>query len=238
MVERHPHHKIGLLVPSSDTVMEPDLWRRLPLEISLHVARMYLESTTVDGEEKMLREELIPATQRLASAKPELIVFGCTSAAALHGLEGDAAIAQQVAEVAGCPTLTVTQAAIQEIKRIQPNKIFLFTPYVPELTERLQATFKEAGLPVVGKHGLGLDSDLSIAAVLPDEIRKAVVEEVHSMSEIPDCVFISCTTFRAFEAVGEIENELGIPVVTSNKAVFESILNNLQINSANHNSST
>jgi len=227
MDENISQHRVGLLVPSSDTVMEPDLWRRLPGGISLHVARMFMESTTVAGEEKMLREELIPAAARLASVKPEMVVFGCTSAAALHGLEGDAAIAQRVAEVAGCPTLTVTQAAIQEIKRIQSNRIFLFTPYILELTERLQGTFHEAGLPVVGKHGLGLDSDLSIAAVPPDEIRKVVVEQVRGLTEAPDCVFISCTTFRALEAADVIENELGIPVVTSNKAAFEAIIRNL-----------
>jgi maleate isomerase len=223
MTEEVRKRRVGLLVPSSDTVMEVDLWRRLPIDITLHVARMYLESTTVAGEEKMLREELIPAAQRLTSVKPELIVFGCTSAAALHGLDGDAAIAQQVTEVAGCSTITVTQAVIDEIKGIQPQRIFLFTPYVPELTERLQGTFQEAGLPVEGTHGLGLDSDLEIAAVTPEKIREAVIESVRGLDEMADCVFISCTTFRAFEVADDIERELGVPVITSNKAAFQEI---------------
>jgi maleate isomerase len=207
--------------------MESDLWRRLPIDVSLHVARMYLESTTVSGEEKMLREELKPATRRLSSVKPNLMIFGCTSAAGLHGLEGDIRIAEQVTEIAGCTTITVTQAAIEEIKSIQPQRVFLFTPYVPELTERLQNTFQEAGLPVVGNHGLGLDSDLDIAAVTPEEIRNVVVEHVRSICEMPDCIFISCTTFRAFEAADVIENELSVPVMTSNKAAFRAILNYL-----------
>ena len=36
--------RLGLLVPSSDVVMEDDLWRRLPPAFTLHVARMYLET--------------------------------------------------------------------------------------------------------------------------------------------------------------------------------------------------
>ena len=43
-------NRIGLLIPASDTVMEVDLWRRLPQHLTLHVARMYLESTTIAGE--------------------------------------------------------------------------------------------------------------------------------------------------------------------------------------------
>jgi maleate isomerase len=224
MVEGSIDHKVGLLIPSSDTVMEPDLWRRLPTTISLHVARMFLEATNVAGEEKMLRDELVPAANRLSSIKPELIVFGCTSAAGLHGLEGDAAIAKQVTEIAGCPTITVTQAAIDEINTVQPQGMFLFTPYVPELTERLQHTFQEAGLSIMNTYGLGLDRDLDIAAITPEQIRKVVVKEVHDSGELVDCVFISCTTFRSFEVADEIEKELQVPVITSNKAAFKTIL--------------
>jgi maleate isomerase len=188
---------------------------------------MYLEVTTVIGEEKMLREELVPAAHRVSSVRPNLTIFGCTSAAGLHGLDGDARIAKQVTEITGSQTITVTQAAIEEIKSIQPQSIFLFTPYVAELTERLQNTFQEAGLPIVGNRCLGLDSDLDIAAVTPEEIRNVVVEHVRSLSEMPDYVFISCTTFRGFEAADVIENELSIPVLTSNKAAFQAILSYL-----------
>ena len=50
--------RVGLLVPSSNTVMEVDLYRNLPPPITLHPARMYLEETTPQGEERMISEEL------------------------------------------------------------------------------------------------------------------------------------------------------------------------------------
>lgn len=46
--------RIGLLVPSSNTVMEVDFYRSLPSSVTVHTGRMYMESTTVEGEEKML----------------------------------------------------------------------------------------------------------------------------------------------------------------------------------------
>ena len=212
------------MVPSSDTVLEVDLWRRLPPQFTLHVARMYLESTSVAGEEKMLREELIPAARRVASIRPEIVVFGCTSAAALHGLEGDAAIARRVEMITGCPCITVVQAATREISQLGVQNLLVATPYIDELNNRLRATFEEAGLPVIKVVGLGLDNDLEIGAVPPAKIQEFVVAAVKATSPAPDCVFISCTTFRAFEAAEALELQLGIPVVTSNRSVFRAIL--------------
>jgi len=226
MVSRY---RVGLLVPSSDTIMENDLWRRLPSRISLHVARMYLGETTVAGEEKMLREELEPAARRLASVKPDLVIFGCTSAAALQGLSGDADIATRIEKITGSPALTVTRAAIDAIKKTQLKRLFIFTPYVAELTDRLVTTFQAADLPVVGGAGLGLDDDLVIAAVPLETIQSKVVQAARQVSPPPDGVFISCTTFRALEAEAAIESELKIPVQTSNKAVFQSILQHFKI---------
>jgi len=219
--------RVGLLVPSSDIVMEADLWRRLPLQFTLHVARMYMESTTVAGEEKMLQEELAPAARRVASVHPELVIFGCTSAAALRGLDGDAAIARSVETIAGCPCVTVVQAALQEIRRLGIQRLLLVTPYIAELNERLQKTFQEAGLPVTGVVGMGLDDDLDIGAVPPEEIQGFVVDATRSATPAPECVFVSCTTFRAFEVAEDLERELGIPVVTSNRGAFQAILRHL-----------
>ncbi len=219
--------RVGLLIPSSDTVMEADLWRRLPPRFTLHVARMYLESTTVAGEEKMLQEELAPAARRIASAHPELVIFGCTSAAALHGLDGDDAIACQVETIAGCPCITVVQAAVREIRGLRVRRLLLVTPYIAEINDRLQNTFGEAGLPVTGVVGMGLDDDLDIGAVSPEEVRRFVVAATRGASPAPECVFVSCTTFRAFEVAEDLQRELGIPVVTSNRAAFQAILRHL-----------
>lgn len=219
--------RLGLLVPSSDIVMEADLWRRLPPVFTLHVSRMYLESTTVAGEEKMLDEELAPAARRVASVHPELVIFGCTSATALRGLDGDAAIAGLVEGIAGCPCITVVQAALHEIRRLEPRHLLLVTPYIEEINERMQKTFLEAGLPVTGVVGMGLDDDLDIGAVPPQEIQEFVVAATRDATPAPECIFVSCTTFRAFEVAEDLEQELGIPVITSNRGAFQAVLRHL-----------
>lgn len=223
----HQRHRIGLLIPASDIAMEADLWHHIPPDTTLHVARMYMESTTVAGETKMLREELLPAARRLASVYPELIIFGCTSAAAILGLEGDVDIARQVAEVTNCPCITVVQGALYDIRRLNSQRLLLVTPYIQEVYERMRNTFTEAGLPVVGVTGMGLDRDFDIGSVPPEDIARFVSKSVHQSGVDPDCVFVSCTTFRALEVAKNLEAELNIPVVTSNRGAIHAIYRHL-----------
>ena len=217
-------HRVALLVPASDTVMEVDLWRNLPPGLNLHVARMYMDSTTVEGQEKMLREELEPAARRVGAVQPELAVFGATSASALHGLEGDKVVSEQVSRWTGCPCITVLQSVLAEIRSLHVRRLLLVTPYVEALNNKLMATLCSAGLPVVGTTGLSLDNDPAIAAVTPEEIHHLVQDSYSRQAVPPDCVFISCTTFRGFESVAGLERDLGIPVVSSNLCAMRAIL--------------
>ena len=78
-------HRVGLLVPSSNTVMEVDFYRHLPAAATVHTGRMYMEATTVKGEEEMLDKHCLPAAADVATAKPDLMVFGCTSGGGVAG---------------------------------------------------------------------------------------------------------------------------------------------------------
>lgn len=67
--------KIGLIVPSSNTIMEPDFYRNLPEETTLHTARMYLEDVTAETEARMLDEYTLPAARDLATVSPDVVIF-------------------------------------------------------------------------------------------------------------------------------------------------------------------
>ena len=93
--------RVGLIVPSSNTVIEVDFYRRLPPTATLHTARMYLEQTTPEGESAMLDEYLPTAINDLRSARPDVMVFGCTSAGALRGNDYEAQLIARIAQETG-----------------------------------------------------------------------------------------------------------------------------------------
>ena len=74
--------RVGLLVPSSNSVLEPALWRRLPRWAALHSARLFVTKSSAAGLRGI--HDAIPEAARLvATVRPHVIVVGCTSVSGL-----------------------------------------------------------------------------------------------------------------------------------------------------------
>jgi maleate cis-trans isomerase len=86
--------RVGLIVPSSNTVMEPDFHQHLPGTI-VSTTRILLEQVTRDAEFRMLEEDLPRAAQLIKTTAPDIVVFGCTSAGSLDGLAYDDGIGKR-----------------------------------------------------------------------------------------------------------------------------------------------
>jgi maleate isomerase len=224
--------RVGLLVPSSNTVMEPDLWRALPPGATLHTARMYLEDTTPEGENRMLDEHVLPAARDLATARPDLIVFGCTSAGALRGNDYDAELCRRISDLSGVPTVSVIASVRRAIAASGARRVGVVTPYVDALNQRIKESVEADGVEVVGIAGLGISDNFEIAAVPVEGILDFAERALGGLAI--DLAFVSCTNFPAVEALPELERRLGLPVVTSNQAAIAAVLASLDAAPARH----
>ncbi|WP_227767328.1 maleate cis-trans isomerase family protein [Zhaonella formicivorans] len=214
--------RLGLIVPSSNSVMEVDFYRNLPEDITLHVARMYLYDTTVAGEEEMLDVHFPKALSDLATVVPDAVVFGCTSAGALRGNAYDAKLCEKITEVAKCPSISVIASVRKAIEKLKLHKVAVITPYIEALNQRIKASLEADGVEVAAIHGLGIDHNHSIGMVKPEEIFQFTMEKVQGLTV--DGVFLSCTNFRAMEVYKELQAKLGLPVITSNQVALEAAL--------------
>lgn len=210
--------RVGLIVPSSNTVMEPDFHRHLPPDFVVSTTRIFLESVTREAEVRMLEEDLPKAIDLIRTTAPELVIFGCTSAGALGS---DDRIAARIAKGTNAKAVTVLQSVMTELRAIAPRKLAVFTPYVEDLTGRIVISLAEAGIPAAKAAGMGIRSNLEIGCVTPDEIVSFVKSQINGGA--PDCIFLSCTNWRAIEAIEPLNKTLGIPIVTSNQAAIETV---------------
>src|SRR5947209_4840689 len=101
MDEQTPAGRIGVIVPSSNTVAEVDFYHGVPEQVTVHTARMYLVETTADGEYAMLEVYLPRAVTDLAGARPDVVAFACTSAGALIGHEGEMRLVESIGTECG-----------------------------------------------------------------------------------------------------------------------------------------
>lgn len=222
--------RIGLIVPSSNTVAEVDFYRRLPASATLHTGRMHLQETTPEGEAVMLDDHLPTAIVDLATVRPDVMVFGCTSAGALRGNAYEAQLIARIAAETGAQTFSVAASVRRAIAARGARRVGVITPYVDSLNAKIRDSLEDDGLQVVGIRGLSITENFAIAAVDPDQIA-AFASESFDGDDI-DLLFASCTNFRALDALERIEQALGVPVVTSNQAALEVVLDHLGAPSA------
>ena len=213
--------RIGLIVPSSNTVMEPDFHRNLGQAAMVSTTRIFLESVTREAETRMLEDDLPKAAELIRTTAPDVVVFGCTSAGALGTLAHDGAIGETIAKITGARAITVLQAVLSQLGAIAPRKLAVFTPYIPDLTNGVASSLTEAGFPPLIASGMGIRANLEIGRVTPDQIIDFVESQIEGSA--PDCIFLSCTNWRAIEAIEPLHRKLGIPVVSSNQAAIVAV---------------
>src|ERR1700724_106593 len=125
--------RVGLIVPSSNTLIELDFHQHLPGTI-VSTTRILLEQVTRDAELRMLEEDLPRAAQLIKTTAPDIVVFGCTSAGSLDGLAYDDGIGKMLEQRTGAKAITVIRAVLTQLRMNRPQKVAVFTPYVPDLT--------------------------------------------------------------------------------------------------------
>jgi maleate isomerase len=212
---------VGLIVPSSNTVMEPDFHRHIGTLALISTTRILLENVTPQDELRMLEEHLPGAIELIRSTAPDLVVFGCTSAGALGTLAHNEAIGESIRAGAGTGVITVLGAVLKKVRAIDPRRIAVFTPYTEDLTKCIASSLTEAGYPPVKACGMGIRMNLDIGKVAPAEIVRFVESEIDGLSV--DCVFLSCTNWRSVEALPLLRKRLGVPVITSNQAAMDEV---------------
>lgn len=217
--------RVGLLVPSSNTVAEVDFGRSLPPGLTLHTARMFLPETTAEAEQQMLTRYLPQAVADIASLRPHVVVFACTSAGALLGTRGEEQLVAQIEQTAGAPVVSTNAAVSACIVGYRPRRVAVITPYIPELDQYIQQSLEARGLQVARIAGMGLTENPAIAAVRPSEIVAFATTQLAGVAF--DLLFVSCTNFRGVEARAALSDRFRVPVVTSNQATIEATLHML-----------
>jgi maleate isomerase len=213
--------RVGLVVPSSNTVMENDLHRGLPATYTVHTGRMYLVETTREAEIKMIEEYAPKAAADVGTANPDLLVFGCTSAGSLFGLEYDAKVCRQLGEQAGCAGMGVVSSVADALGRYAFRRLAVITPYNEDLTKAVAAAVSAPDRQVVAARGMGITVNVALADPTPEDIVAFAKTKLAGIKF--DGIFVSCTNFRALEAKAQLERAFDVPVVTSNSAVIDAI---------------
>lgn len=218
--------RMGLLVPSSNTVTEPEFYEVLPEGVTAHAARMKLTEGKKEALRTMVKEALPPACHRLATADVDVAVYACTTGSLHEGAGFEDEIEARVSETLGVPVVATAASVQRAFDALSLSLLALATPYTADLTEDEVEFLRDSGYSVVDVDERGFGDSLDMGNASLESVR----QQVGSL-EVADAdgVFISCTNYRTFPIIEKIESETGLPVVTSNQATLWDALQELDV---------
>ena len=213
MARREDVRRIGLLVPSSNSVQEPDFWRLLPRGIALHVARMRLSNVEPESTLRIV-EEIETESRKLADADVDVIVLAATAPSSRNGLGYDQELIQRICAASGKPATTASTALIEALRALSAKSLVLGAPWTATINRTAAAFIEANGVKVLAQEALGIVPNLEIGLLDPQ-----TAYDVGRRVDRPeaDVVMLACGNWSTFSIIDRLERDLGKPVLTTNQ---------------------
>lgn len=217
--------RLGMLTPSSNTVLEPltaAMLHGLP-DVSAHFARFRVVKISMEADAlgQFTTEPMLAAAELLADAQVQSICWNGTSSGWL-GFDTDIALIAEIEARTGVKACSAVLALNEMFARLGARRIALVTPYLPEIQNRIMANYSSHGFEVVAERHLDDPGNYSFATYS----QKQILDMCRDVAEAkPDAIAIFCTNFRGAGVAETIEAETGVPVLDSvSAALWKSML--------------
>lgn len=206
--------RIGLLVPSSNTTVEPEFQRALPAGVTLHAARLFLAEIASDSILNTVRDLEIQS-RNLASADVDVIVLGAAAPSFLKGLGYDRELIKKIEAATGKRATTTSTALIEALQYLGVSRIVLGSAYDDKVNAIARSFLEANGIQVLAAHGLGLVDNLVVGRL---EVSSAY--ELARKIDRPDAeaIVLACTNWKTMDTIERLERELGKPVISTTQA--------------------
>ena len=207
--------RLGLLIPSSNVVLEP-LAARLQTQIpslTIHVARLGVLDIKLDPASRSQFEldAQVAAAKLLCDANVDCITWGGTSASWL-GVAHDEAFVARMEEETGKPTTTCVLDINNRLADLDVTRLGLVTPYTDDVAAQINRNYTDMGFDVVASRNDGGTLSNDFAAIKSSMIAQ-MVQEVATAK--PDAIVIMCTNMAGADSAAQLERDLGFPVLDS-----------------------
>lgn len=216
--------KIGILVPASNTIVEPEMAAMQPPGVTNHVSRMSRVKRPAHDLElykKFLGKsvDMDAAIDLLVAMEPNIIVHGHSVDSFVGGISAATAMKKHMEAVAGGISVMLPSFAILKALLVlgKPSKLAILTPWMPPADEACAAFFAEAGYQVLAIKGMKHPTPLDIATATPAMLN-AAVDEIN----VPgvECIIKVGTNSAMARLTPDIEQRLGKPVLTVNTVTY------------------
>jgi maleate isomerase len=215
--------KFGLLGPSTNTIVQPDMDDMRPVGVTNHYGRIEIPGMSVSSNEDFLRlVQLIQgntmhAIDVLKTCEMGAMVMGMSATTFWNGRAGAEAYLKELQERAGVPVSCGSFSTEAALNRHGAKRIAFFSPYFEVANAQVRRFYQDCGFTVVRDIALERPSPVQIAhttdAMCRDAIRRIDGDDVDAIVQVG-------TNLSMVRLAAAAELFLGKPVIAINTATY------------------
>ena len=230
--------RIGVIAPVGDTV-DKAFNTYAPEGVSINCTKIWFPGPSEEGLIH-LGAQLENAASIFAKQRHDLIFFACTSGSLIKGIGYDQECIKKIESTGGAPGLTTSTAVLEAFSKLGVDSTAVLTPY-PEAVNLAEKKFLEdngirvtnietlAGSPIQNVPSLSrgiVRLNRDAPDIEPTELYRGAKDLALNGAK---SLFISCAGLNTMEIIQILEEDLDLPVITSNQAGLWSALRHCRV---------
>ncbi len=203
--------RVVLVVPATNTTMEPELRAHWPGITELHrigVPRPMRPIVVDDLPE--YRAHTLKAVEHLLPRKVDIVLYGCTTAGFLAGPAGDRDICEALAAKVDTPAVTTAGAMVEALRHAGISRPAIVTPYLEASNEGLRRFLSATNIQVAVLKSFMFKTVEEYDRVTEAEVRDLALAAAGGADS--DGLFIACTQLPTLGILDELRSRLKKPV--------------------------
>jgi maleate isomerase len=215
---------LGVIAPSTNTVVQPDMERMRPEGVTNHFSRIFVEDPVALNNEDFIAgttaiaENTMDAVRSVMTCRPDYLILGMSAITFYGGVQGSLNFKKQVEDVAGVGASTGAESIAAALKAYGNVKTVSFvSPYYPVANAEVRRFLEESGFSVVRDTPLECKRWTDIAKVTPQRLREVI--DYLDGPEVDAIVQVG-TNLSMVSLAAEKEAQLGKPVIAINTATY------------------
>ena len=215
--------RIGIVVPSTNTTVQPECEVLRPRGVTNHVARSTIKERPLNTEQAFfehmqdMREGIGTAIDQVKTADPDHLILGIALETFWGGVATADKLQRELSERANIGVSMGSTASVSALKAFGVKRISVLTPHQPRGDDIVRLYLTEAGYEIIRLVGLKCATPRAIAQV-PETVIRNALKDLDGPDV--DAILQVGTALPTVLIAAEAERWFGKPVLAINAVTY------------------
>lgn len=215
---RSPGTTVGVIYP--DHAAEDD-YPRAAARLGVNLPLVHVYGTDLHAVDELLDlgrpDRLASAATELAAHQPQAVMWACTSGSFVYGYDGAERQAEQLADDAGVPAASTSQAFVAGLKTLGVQRVAVAASYPQDVASLFVEYLAASEIHVTSMSSAGIHTAAEVSRLADEDVLELARRNDDPAAE---ALLIPDTAMRTIRLLPQLEALLDKPVLTANQVTI------------------